>query len=100
MSEISRRDLVTRSIPALAVAGTMLGASGLLAADPLPAGAEHAHASSPLAPGFKDGKFVQAPLPYGYDTLEPAIDAQTMELHYSKHQTEKRYASFARGLCR
>ncbi|MFV0345969.1 MAG: hypothetical protein ACK5IQ_06940, partial [Bacteroidales bacterium] len=24
-------------------------------------------------------------LPYSYDALEPYIDAQTMELHYSKH---------------
>ncbi len=24
-------------------------------------------------------------LPYGYNALEPAIDAQTMEIHYSKH---------------
>ena len=24
-------------------------------------------------------------LPYGYDALEPYIDAKTMELHYSKH---------------
>jgi superoxide dismutase, Fe-Mn family len=24
-------------------------------------------------------------LPYGYDALEPVIDAQTMELHHSKH---------------
>lgn len=24
-------------------------------------------------------------LPYGYDALEPHIDAQTMEIHYSKH---------------
>lgn len=27
----------------------------------------------------------QPPLPYGYADLEAAIDAQTMELHYSKH---------------
>ncbi|MBI4232101.1 superoxide dismutase [Candidatus Peregrinibacteria bacterium] len=27
----------------------------------------------------------QEPLPYAYDALEPYIDAQTMELHYSKH---------------
>ena len=33
---------------------------------------------------FKTG-FDQDPLPYGYDALEPVIDAQTMELHYSKH---------------
>lgn len=29
--------------------------------------------------------FTQQPLPYGYDALEKAIDALTMELHYSKH---------------
>lgn len=27
----------------------------------------------------------QDPLPYPYNALEPVIDAQTMELHYSKH---------------
>lgn len=25
------------------------------------------------------------PLPYAYDALEPYIDAQTMEIHHSKH---------------
>jgi Fe-Mn family superoxide dismutase len=25
------------------------------------------------------------PLPYGYDALEPYIDARTMEIHYTKH---------------
>jgi Fe-Mn family superoxide dismutase len=25
------------------------------------------------------------PLPYGYDALEPHIDAKTMEIHYTKH---------------
>ena len=29
--------------------------------------------------------FTQSPLPYAYNALEPHIDAQTMELHYSKH---------------
>lgn len=29
--------------------------------------------------------FAQVPLPYGYTALEPYIDAQTMEIHYSKH---------------
>ncbi|MEE8137422.1 MAG: superoxide dismutase [Thermoanaerobaculia bacterium] len=27
----------------------------------------------------------QAPLPYGFDALEPHIDTQTMEIHYGKH---------------
>jgi Fe-Mn family superoxide dismutase len=29
--------------------------------------------------------FDQQPLPYSFNALEPVIDAQTMELHYSKH---------------
>lgn len=29
--------------------------------------------------------FVQPPLPYSYNALEPNIDALTMEIHYSKH---------------
>ena len=31
------------------------------------------------------GKYAVAPLPYSYDALEPAIDARTVELHYSNH---------------
>lgn len=30
-------------------------------------------------------QFSQKPLPYAYNALEPFIDAQTMEIHYSKH---------------
>lgn len=30
-------------------------------------------------------QFSQKPLPYSYNALEPFIDAQTMEIHYSKH---------------
>ncbi len=30
-------------------------------------------------------EFVFPDLPYAYDALEPYIDAQTMEIHYSKH---------------
>ena len=29
--------------------------------------------------------FTQQALPYGYTALEPAIDAKTMEIHYTKH---------------
>lgn len=31
------------------------------------------------------GEFLLPKLPYSYDALEPYIDAQTMEIHYSKH---------------
>lgn len=30
-------------------------------------------------------QFKLAPLPYAYNALEPAIDKQTMEIHYTKH---------------
>jgi superoxide dismutase, Fe-Mn family len=30
-------------------------------------------------------EFDQKPLPYGFNALEPAIDTNTMEIHYSKH---------------
>src|ERR1700693_903055 len=29
--------------------------------------------------------FVLPPLPYGFDALEPHIDAKTMEIHHDKH---------------
>ena len=32
-----------------------------------------------------DPGFQQHPLPYGYNALEQAIDAQTMEIHFTKH---------------
>ena len=37
--------------------------------------------------------FEQQPLPYGYTSLEPVIDAMTMELHYTKHA-----AAYAKNL--
>jgi Fe-Mn family superoxide dismutase len=36
---------------------------------------------TPLA----DGRFMQQPLLYKFDALQKAIDAQTMEIHYTKH---------------
>ncbi|OYU83016.1 MAG: hypothetical protein CFE24_13230 [Flavobacterium sp. BFFFF2] len=30
-------------------------------------------------------QFTQQPLPYAYNALEPYVDAQTMEIHFSKH---------------
>jgi superoxide dismutase, Fe-Mn family len=34
---------------------------------------------------MKDGKHILEDLPYAYNALEPHIDAQTMEIHHSKH---------------
>jgi Fe-Mn family superoxide dismutase len=38
-------------------------------------------------------QFVQQPLPYDYKALEPYIDAQTMEIHYTRH-----HAVYTKGL--
>lgn len=48
-----------------------------------------------IFPGYdaKTGQYVQEPLGYAYDALEPYIDAKTMELHYSKHA-----AGYVRGV--
>ncbi len=49
-----------------------------------------------FARGFDKDKatpFEQTPLPYSYIALEPVIDAQTMELHYTKHA-----AAYAKNL--
>ena len=39
----------------------------------------------PLATAAATGPFSLPALPFAYDALEPHIDAQTMELHHSKH---------------
>ena len=45
--------------------------------------------SATVLPAFADTRaafaYTQAPLPYGYNALEPVIDAMTMEIHYTKH---------------
>ncbi len=38
-----------------------------------------------LAGQYVSAQFTQAPLPYSYAALEPYIDAQTMEIHFTKH---------------
>ncbi len=37
--------------------------------------------------------YTQQPLPYGYNALEPVVDALTMEIHYTKHA-----AAYAKNL--
>ena len=46
-----------------------------------------------LAPPAEATPYTQTPLPYDYKALEPVIDSQTMELHYSKHA-----ATYAKNL--
>ncbi len=76
MKQSSRRKFIGQSAIAgigalisLPAAGAMLSGNGKTG---IP--------SSPIKTGFD-----QQPLPYAYTALEPYIDAQTMDIHYSKH---------------
>ena len=57
---------------------TILGAAAV--AVPFAGSASHVFSESNA---FEGHKFPE--LPYGFDALEPFVDAKTMELHYSKH---------------
>jgi superoxide dismutase, Fe-Mn family len=76
MKNTSRRKFITDS--AKATLFTALGAPLLF---------ENAVACAPTNYAQKTNvfSFSQLPLPYAYAALEPYIDAQTMEIHYTKH---------------
>src|SRR5688572_18465701 len=87
MTQPTRRDVLMKTAPALALAGVMAGVGQVMGQEGPTVNA--AHAGSPVAKaigaGFADGKYTLPPLPYAYEALEPHIDRQTMELHHSKH---------------
>lgn len=72
MKKINRRKFVKDSLKA--TAATAIGSSILLTRE-----------FTTAAPSAL--QFAQVPLLYGYDALEPNIDAMTMEIHYMKHHT-------------
>jgi Fe-Mn family superoxide dismutase len=70
-----------RSLPAIAAAAGVVS----LASSPLLAATETGGPRGFDREAFHDGQYVLPPLPYGYDALEPHIDAETMRLHHDKH---------------
>jgi len=56
----------------------------LMAAAPVITAPSSIDAATKASLHFQTG-FDQTPLPYSYNALEPMIDAQTMEIHYTKH---------------
>ncbi|HYV91242.1 MAG TPA: superoxide dismutase [Chitinophagales bacterium] len=74
----SRRDFIKKS--ALAAAGSLT----FLSVDWQKAFAGQISMEELTQPG-NDGVFTLPALPYSYGALEPYIDAQTMEIHYTKH---------------
>ena len=73
----SRRQFIATT----AKAGLALGLAGTSLSEVFAASAQ-----LPFSTGY-----TQQPLPYAYAALEPAIDARTMEIHYTKHAAS--YAS-------
>lgn len=71
---MNRREYLKKSLAGAA----LLGTAGL----GLP---KESFASAVAIDTFKDGEYVLPELKYSYDALEPYIDAQTMELHHSRH---------------
>jgi Fe-Mn family superoxide dismutase len=73
----TRREFIGRSLKAAVV--TTVGTSFVISKA---SGKTVAETLVPTANAFQ---FSQIALPYSYNALEPNIDAQTMEIHYSKH---------------
>jgi len=79
-TKTSRRDFIANTAKA--------SAATVLASTVLPSFAQNFGAGDiPTTP------YTQQPLPYGYKDLEAAIDATTMEIHYTKHA-----AAYAKNL--
>jgi Fe-Mn family superoxide dismutase len=78
LSHLSRRSFVG----AVAAGGAVLGLrASPLAAAPRPG----LRASSAALQDDPTGPFTLPALPYGFDALEPHIDALTMEIHHDRH---------------
>jgi superoxide dismutase, Fe-Mn family len=75
----SRRDFIGKTLKAAVV--TTVGAPFVVHEAKAMAEAEN------IAVATTALQFSQVALPYAYNALEPYIDAQTMEIHYSKHHT-------------
>src|ERR1700722_4167088 len=82
--ELSRRAFINTA----GKAGMVAGLSGSVLTSLANTNSVYPQLSSPDPVPYK-----QKPLPYAYAALEPVIDAQTMEIHYTKHA-----ATYAKNL--
>lgn len=71
------------------IQNSLLAGGGLALAAEIAGGISSAHAQEKKRYVDKltddSGKYTVAPLPYAFDALEPAIDARTVEMHYTFH---------------
>lgn len=76
---------MTRSAAFVFTSALALAAAGAAGCAPVVAQTAPAPAAAAPAPAPAPAAFTLAPLPYGYDALEPVIDTATMTIHHSKH---------------
>src|SRR5688500_18009292 len=86
MTQPTRRDVLMKTAPALALAGVMAGVGQVMGQEGPTVDA--AHAGSPVAKaigaGFAAGKYALPSLANASESLDPHIDPQSMALHHSK----------------
>jgi Fe-Mn family superoxide dismutase len=86
---MDRQQFLSRSLKVTMgtfLAGPILAASAGCST-PEPADSGGAEGSPEPMPPAAPLVLAQVALPYAYNALEPSIDAQTMEIHYTKHHT-------------
>ena len=82
---MDRKQFLSRSLKVslgALVAGPALAGAAACNAPAENTGESDGSTTAPTAPPLQ---LAQIPLPYAYGALEPSIDAQTMEIHYTKH---------------
>lgn len=85
---ISRRQVLTSAVA--------IGGLSSLACAGQPGAGETRHSilsAAELGWDASSGQYTLPPLPYPHNALEPHIDAETMEIHYTKH-----HAAYVKGL--
>jgi Fe-Mn family superoxide dismutase len=82
---MDRKRFITRSLQA--IAGAAIAGPTVMQAGSCSLQLDAESAPEPTGPPAKGGGplFTQVKLPYAFDSLEPHIDALTMEIHYSRH---------------
>jgi superoxide dismutase, Fe-Mn family len=84
----SRRDLITKVFPAATLMGMGLGGVTAFAQEKPAVESEHWQdcvIGKMMKESFENGQYILPKLPYGYDELEPHIDAATLQIHHDKH---------------
>lgn len=80
MKHTTRRNFLEKSAKATVATMIALPTINTLFAADVAGANNHSNPQNNYKTGFD-----QSPLPYAYNALEPSIDGQTMEIHYTKH---------------